>query len=253
MRRTVVIAVVNALVICAAFFVVMRMQKDGADRAPGAEVAPPSAGNAQDTAPDRALVPPPADGDEEPGEPRDVGDTPPSVGEDSLAGRVVREDGTAVWHARVRCLLGPYVEIASVFTNRRGEFAFKGLDPAIVYCVEATRAGHMPQRVDDIETGRGDVEIVLSPGARLSATVLSSDVGMPLDTFTVALEGPDARTLTFSEAAGRFVIEGLAAGTYTVSVSAPGYADAHTAGVHVPAGGDVTLGFLVPPEGEIEE
>ena len=101
-------------------------------------------------------------------------------------------------------MLGPYVELAATATDRYGRFRFEDLDPKTVYSIEASSRTHAPERADNVEVGTTDLTFTLTRGGDLEGTVYSADVGMPLSSFTVALRGPDNRTLAFDGASGSF-------------------------------------------------
>jgi outer membrane receptor protein involved in Fe transport len=97
----------------------------------------------------------------------------------------------------------------------------------------------------------GPAPLAASPTARgagrLTGTVTSAATGQPLAYASVAVLGAAGQPVGggVGDAAGRFVLPGLAPGTYTVRVSLLGYQELLRPGVVVPAGGgEVALGPL---------
>src|SRR6516162_9413145 len=73
---------------------------------------------------------------------------------------------------------------------------------------------------------------------RLAGTVLDQ-VGKPIQGAAVTVKGQSGPVggMTVSDPDGRFVVSGLATGTYTVEVTSPGFARNTRLGVPVSAGG----------------
>ncbi len=166
----------------------------------------------------------------------------------AIAGRVRNAAGGPVWRAQVRCLIGSE-EVKATRTNRAGEFVLSGLDGRIVYSVEASAAGHMAERIDDVPVPLRGLDFTLRRGARLKGQVLTADVGMPLRGFTLTLTGAEERSVEFEEAdGGGFTVEGLKGGVYFAFVSAPGYKPSERKKLTIREGDTVTESFLVPPE-----
>jgi len=85
----------------------------------------------------------------------------------------------------------------------------------------------------------------LAPG-RLTGTVADAATGQPVAYASVAVLGPAGVPVSGAvcDAAGRFVLAGLAPGSYSVRVSFLGYQELVRPGVEVPAGGTIALGTL---------
>ncbi len=236
MRWRIVVAVL--LAIAAGAGIVAFLSHDGGeppvgDTAPPEEIAPPAP--PEDAADPNGEAPVPAG---------------PARAEDAtaIAGRVRNAEGSPVWRAQVRCLIGTEL-VKETRTNRKGEFVLAGLDGRIVYSVEASSAGHMAERVDEVQIPRRGLDFTLRRGARLKGQVLTADVGMPLRSFTLTLTGAEERSVQFEDAeGGGFTIEGLKGGAYTAFVSAPGYKPSERKKLTIREGDTVTESFLVPPE-----
>ncbi len=166
-----------------------------------------------------------------------------------IEGRVVDRDGKPIWRARVRLLLGPYQELRVTSSRRDGTFTFKDVDPNVVYSVAASTPYCAPVRIDNVEVPRRDLEIRLVRGGRLTGTCLSDDVGMPIRSFTVQLEGPIEEAVQVENPDGVFVINGLPEGLYRVTVSAPGYLESEPAQIEVKEGREVRQNFFLVPAG----
>jgi len=89
--------------------------------------------------------------------------------------------------------------------------------------------------------------LVVQSAGRLTGTATSAVTGQPLAYASVAVLSAAGQPVGggVGDAAGRFVLPGLAPGTYTVRVSLLGYEELVRPGVVVPAGGgEVALGAL---------
>jgi hypothetical protein len=137
----------------------------------------------------------------------------------------------------------------SATSNASGAYSLSGV-PVGIYQVSASRAGYATEtkagvevRADEITT----VDFTLFPGppaGSLSGTVR--------DTSDRPLSGADVATTvggygTSTDAAGSYLLSGIAPGTYTVEASKAGYTPQSQSGVPVTAGGTTTLHFRLAP------
>ena len=177
-------------------------------------------------------------------------------GGEVLAGRVVDEGGGPVGEAEVWASPSDPVvrsqranappSVARVEPD--GAFAFDAL-PAGRYDVRAALFQRTPALAREVPTGRRDVVLTLVRGARLTGRVKGPD-GAPVPSFHVELsrhEGPlqreEAASATVVDAEGRFTLEGVGPGRYTVSAVAHGLA---------PARADVEVRASAPTAGPVE-
>lgn len=158
-----------------------------------------------------------------------------------LAGRVVDESGAAIAGAGVRATSPrgthlPGAEdtgapMAEAMTDADGRFLLERL-AAGRYDVTAGILGRVGTTLSNAEAGRRDLVLTLARGARLTGRV-HDERGAPVASFQLELQlhrGPLERefgsTLTIVDTQGRFTVEGLASGTYTLRVAAYGLAPA---------------------------
>lgn len=113
----------------------------------------------------------------------------------------------------------------------------------------------------DMNTGIGtpnwgglysDLQTLISPSVgNLQGTITDASNGNPIAGASVATSGAGSNATT-TGAAGDFHFAGIAAGSYTVTVTASGYAPGSASGVLVAAGGTTTRNFALtaaPPSG----
>lgn len=158
-----------------------------------------------------------------------------SAASEVLAGRVVDESGTAIAGAGVRAgklrgtslpgAEGGSAPVAEALTDADGRFLLERLAPGR-YNVFAAILGRVGTTVPNVEAGRRDLTLTLTRGARLTGRV-RDERGAPVASFQLELQlhrGPLERefgsTLTVVDPEGRFAVEGLAPGTYTLRVGA---------------------------------
>ncbi len=158
-----------------------------------------------------------------------------------LAGRVVDEGGNAIAGAGVRAepprgklLPGATVgdaPVAEALTDADGRFLLERLAPGR-YDVSAGILNRVSTTASAVAAGRRDLVLTLARGARLSGRV-RDERGAPVASFRLEMQhhrGPLERepgaTLTVVDPEGRFTVEGLAPGTYTLRVAAHGLAPA---------------------------
>ncbi len=175
-----------------------------------------------------------------------------------LAGRVVDDSGAAVPGALVS------VETAAsawprqygdplgyeTVTDAEGRFAVEGLESG-AYDVTARLMGLAPGEHRDVASGRKDLVLKLSQGARLTGTVRDAATGKPVPSFTLGVHtkrGPIQQVPfaqhSFIDAQGRYELAGMPPGSYAVQAAAHGYAPSEAnVGVTEGASGAVTADF----------
>ncbi len=239
MRFVFVLFLVAAL--CAGLFIFFQAEPDGKPAGPpGETTVPPETPPVPRKKKPPAKRPAPVFGDK-------TQDGSSTEAEASIAGRVLFSTGKPARGAEVVCRLAPEEVVQKTRTDGRGRFSFTSLDTRLSYTVAADVNGCAPVTADHVETGTGGLVMVVVQGSRIEGHVLTSDVGMPLDSFSVTVEGPESRSAAFENAGGRFRIEGLAAGRYIIAVKAAGYHRAEKQ-VDVKEGQEHSVQFLVPPQ-----
>ena len=188
-----------------------------------------------------------------------------------LSGRVVDESGAGiagagVWAEPPRGTRLPGSEgggapMAQALTDDEGRFLLEGLAPG-TYDVSAAILGRVKTTERKVRAGGKDLVLVLSRGARLTGRV-RGERGAPVASFRLGLDlhvGPLERdqgtTLTVVDVEGRFTVEGLSPGTYTLRAAAHGLAPAAMRIEVAPKAVDVgpvevTLGPGVRLEGQV--
>ncbi|MCP3144484.1 carboxypeptidase regulatory-like domain-containing protein [Pyxidicoccus xibeiensis] len=156
-----------------------------------------------------------------------------------IAGRVVDDSGMAIAGARVwveppRATSLPGADgtdapVAEALADADGRFVLERLPPGR-YDVSARILERVGTTVPNVQAGRKDLVLTLARGARLSGRV-RDDQGNPVASFRLELllhRGPLEREtgtpLTVVDPEGRFAVEGVAPGTYSLQVASHGWA-----------------------------
>jgi protocatechuate 3,4-dioxygenase beta subunit len=156
-----------------------------------------------------------------------------------LAGRVVDERREPLAGATVSATAagaGAGAPSARAAADAFGRFSLSGL-PAGRLTLEARHPDYPPARVEDVEAGGAEAEIVMAPGGGLRGQVLDGHTRGPMLAFSLRAVGPGGASRTQSFSKGDFQLLGLAPGTWTLIVEARGYA-AQKLELEVPAGRD---------------
>jgi protocatechuate 3,4-dioxygenase beta subunit len=170
----------------------------------------------------------------------------------TIRGTVRDGGGSPVAGADVRALQSgpggaPSGRLVEARSDADGAFVLAGLNPG-GYRVMAAAGGY--GRVNrQAEAGAEDVELVLDAAGAITGTVVDAG-GRPVESFRVDARparretGPFAPSWSTSSATadGRFMLEGVGAGTHVVEISAPDSATATVAGVKVEPGSTTDLG-----------
>jgi uncharacterized GH25 family protein len=103
-------------------------------------------------------------------------------------------------------------------TSKDGMFRIVGLEPG-TYRVEVTKKGLTREAREKVVAGGPPLAIVMVTGHEIAGTVVGPD-GRPVNRAWISVLGRS--DTVFTDAKGAFRIEGLAAGTFTITVKPPG-------------------------------
>lgn len=174
----------------------------------------------------------------------DVGDVTMDPGL-RLRGRVRARDGAPVSEAQLagHQRFGPGTSLRAQGTSdENGAFVLGGLKPGRVYLW--VRARGLATHSSEVEAGASDLDLVLDPAGAIAGTVVD-DRGAAVPSFRVGAESGNYQGDTqdeFSPDDGRFLLESVAEGLWTVSVVAAGYGRAAVSDVVVRPGRVTDLG-----------
>lgn len=191
------------------------------------------------TAPGPVVIPP---GSEVPVTDQDfVLEAAPQV---SLSGTVTAQGGPVAGVAVTAT--GPGGETLQTLTSQDGTYAFANLPPGAWTVSIEPPAGYVaagPTSRDETVLGSDvtGVDFALALTGAVSGQVTDSD-GTPLAGVELVVDGPDGPTTVTTDTSGLYGVDGLAPGTYTVTVEAP---DGYT------IEGDATLTVTITPAGEV--
>lgn len=144
-------------------------------------------------------------------------------------------------------------------TDDEGRFVLEGLDPGH-YHVVAVSEGLAPGDASAVAAGTRDLVLRLGPGGTLRGTVRDRATSSPIAGFTVIVStrlGPLERRpfsrLAVFDASGRYEVNGLTPGAYSVAVAAHGYAPSKEASMVIadPPGEPSTLDFALSRGGRV--
>ncbi|HEU5181504.1 MAG TPA: carboxypeptidase regulatory-like domain-containing protein [Candidatus Polarisedimenticolia bacterium] len=168
-----------------------------------------------------------------------------------VSGTVRTADGVPISGASVRARFYESGRQLSLLrkSSPKGSFQLTGL-PAGSIEIEAEARGYVPKKLDDIEAGKADLEIVLSEAGSLVGQVLAKDTGIPVPIFSLLLRvdggrggfwNPRGGPATFRDDEGAFRLDGLTPGLYKIEAIARGYQPATLEAVQVEPGDSKAL------------
>ncbi len=137
----------------------------------------------------------------------------------SIAFMAVNDTGGAPGGMSVEIGNGPAHVIRS---DEKGDFQLLWVQPG-KYKIEASGGGYTHAQTDTFEVADGqnkdDLRVFVQRGAIVQGSVVSGQTGERLDSVPVRIEGTDSRQMTVTQN-GSYRFDGLAAGSYTVTVLA---------------------------------
>lgn len=150
---------------------------------------------------------------------------PDGTGGPPVYGHVRQADGMPVSDATVTLIEGNGRQAGRTMTGTDGSYQVRVARRG-VYTLVAMAAGQQPQAAV-VHAGDGPAEhdVVLAGAARLAGTVCAAALGRPIPGATVALADSRGEVMAAHDTddAGRYLFDGLPAGSYTIAVSAPSY------------------------------
>ncbi len=166
-----------------------------------------------------------------------------------ISGTVQAETGEAVGDARLEATLsgsGGKLYVRSAESDEDGAFSIGGLKEG-VYTIAAEAEGYSREMMKGIRAGKSKILFTMREAGLIRGMVMGEGGEIP-KTFFIALEPEDVGSeregriyRSFSAEAGahdagRYEIENLKPGRYTVSAGAPGYSEESKKGVELFAG-----------------
>ena len=155
---------------------------------------------------------------------------------------------SAVANATIEALAGSGA-VYTTTSNSLGQFSIPGLPPD-TYTLIATASGEGQVYLPGVVVGTSDVvqNITMSPEGTVAGTIVLPPGTTQFPQFTIIAQ-PQAATdplqaVELQTSAGAFTLHGLAAGTYTVTVQAPGYVTQTIVAVTVVAGQSTDIGTI---------
>lgn len=172
----------------------------------------------------------------------------------ALRGTVTSEpDGLPVADARVQARLGVIGSLADdgfeTRTDANGGFELTELPAdSVQVVVEAEGFPRLDELVGVVREGEHrEVHLVLARGPTVRGQVTDGSTKLPLENATVEILGAHETNHATTDAGGRYVLRGAAAGTsVTIAARAPGYGDFQITAAAVERGDIVQDIFLLP-------
>jgi len=166
-----------------------------------------------------------------------------------FAGTIVADvDGQPVTNALVVAYGQTSEAITTASTSSDGTYEIGQL-PADIYTIQVSIPGMIPQTVDiEIETGENytGLDFSLVAGTTTAGQVTSASDGAPIEDAQILLTRNDG---TFYGATtddqGRYVIDSVQAGAYTIRASKDGYLSTEITNIDLPAGESKTINIAL--------
>ena len=161
-----------------------------------------------------------------------------------LTGTVVDIGGGPIVHARVR-VAAPGFDLerphwfAGVETDSKGAFALSVLPGDLQ--IQAAADGYATVVQD--ATAPGQVRVLMTPEGAITGLVVDAQ-NHPVEGAAVTANAVDIHVHAYSDASGRFTIEGLSPARYDVEARVASGFGRSLGTVHVPLGGHVDLGTI---------
>lgn len=174
----------------------------------------------------------------------------------TIRGHVRDATGQPITDANVYASVsgGPRALRGAEATSRTGgSYILAGLSPG-PYVVRVHASGFSPS-VRYVEAGTKDADFILEQSGTIAGTV-ADGAGRSIDSFQVAAQTAESEdggssSYPITSADGRFSLDGLEAGTYVVTVSAPDRTSATISGVKVRSGATTDVGIVRLGEGGV--
>ena len=172
----------------------------------------------------------------------------------TISGRVVDSEGKPLRMVMLTAWDQRHRKAAETYTLEDGSFALRGLAEG-TYTVSTQPEGYGLFKLDGVEAGVADLDIVLQPAAAIEGRVLHADNDEPVAEFEIACVGGRRDKLpadfgsprafeTFHDDDGRFRVQSRFEGDVTLFTRAPGYNTDITAVVGV-ADGETVSGVVI--------
>lgn len=136
----------------------------------------------------------------------------------TITGRVIGPDGTPLTSVGISAYRSQGGGVhASGQMKEGGEFEIAGLDDDTPYTIQVWAQGYRQKQMPNVRSGSTGIEIRMEVGLEITGTIYDAD-GSPLaNTHIMAASTEGSHGSGQSDAQGRFKLQGLGAGTHTIS------------------------------------